>query len=412
MSVNLYSYEIDSTKVRTQPEIKPTTEDYVLAVPSFALKLPFKTIEYLTNFTVNKIILSDFGRLILLFRDIDRIWSIYPIIGFSSNHGFKAGFAFTSRNVFTKGERFKLKATYSTHDYQTYRAAYDFPGNLGIFKHAFLQASYKQKPWESFYGLGNNMNSGDEANFNIEQTYFEFGWFHQLNTEFSLSFNQRYSIVNIYDGEDPDLEGDLDQIIESFNLSDNRFDPARLVSSTFGIIHDWRNNPGKPTGGGYELVELSYNKGINRSDDLEYFAARADLRHYLEIFRGRTLAFRLAVEAINNNGDAKKLPFYLLPSLGGEYTLRGYRPNRFLDNSCTLASLEYRFPMLAILDGFVFFEEGRTFSAISEQFTLRNWHYSAGFGLKVWSPYGIVLNAIMAFSKEGHEIHFQLLEEF
>ena len=408
----LFGYEIDTTRVRTRPQIKPATEDYIFAVPSFALKLPFKTLEYMTNFTVNKIILSDLGRMIFLFRDVDRIWSLYPILGYSSNQGFKGGIAFTSRDVFTKGERFKLKASYSTHDYQTYQFTYDFPGKLGIFRDAFLKASYRKKPWESFYGLGNNPDNGYEANVNTETTFFEFGWSHRLNHSVSLNFDQRYSIVNIYDGKDPDLVGSLDQIKADYNLSDERFAPVRLFTSAFGVAHDWRDNIGKPTSGGFELVELSYNHGIDRSDDLEFFTVRADLRQYLNIFRGRTLSFRLAGEAINNNGEAHKLPYYLLPSLGGEYSLRGYHSNRFLDNSFTLASVEYRFPMLTLVDGVVFFEEGRVFEAISEQFTFKDWHYSAGFGVKVWNPEGIVLNALVAFSKEGSEFHIQLFEEF
>jgi hypothetical protein len=76
-----------------------------------------------------------------------------------------------------------------------------------------------------------------------------------------------------------------------------------------------------------------------------------------------------------------------------------------------LAAVEYRFPVLRSIDGFVFFEEGRVFHEITEDFTFRNWHYSTGLGARLWDQKGLRFSSYMAFSKEGVQFYVQLSEE-
>ena len=280
-----------------------------------------------------------------------------------------------------------------------------------IFHEIHFEFSYRKKPRESFYGLGNGAVDDNEVGINMERGFLGMGWDHEIAENLLAGFNLSYQTMNLYDGQDPDLIGSLDSIQDKFDLSDDDLENSRLLTFGLNITLDWRDHPGQTTSGGYNSVEFSYNKGRGRLDDLEYYLASVNLYQFLHIFRQRVLVFNLRIETLDETNSSPELPFYLKPSLGGEEALHGYQNNRFIDNSFILAAVEYRFPILRSIDGFVFFEEGRVFHEITEDFTLKNWHYSAGIGARLWDQKGLRFSSYAAFSKEGVQFYVQLSEE-
>ncbi len=411
MAVPASAYEIDTTMVREKPEQRSSTADAILSVPSFILALPFQILEGVSSLVMNEIIFSDFIQR-LFFLEIDRVWGLYPVLGYGSNPGFKLGLTFSSRDVFTKGSRIEAKGYLSTHDYQLYRIEYNAPSDFGIFRNLGLMAEYKQQPWETFYGLGNTSNESDHVSFNLERTMFEVSWSHNIYQGLNLGLNGGYGIYNTFDGEDPDLVGDLDSIQNRFNLSNEEIASSRVWNIGISLEYDWVDQPGQPSFGGYEKISLNYHKGIDRSDDLEYFHGRIDIGQYVNLFKKRIIALRLMAEAVNRPDDTPHLPFYLRPSLGGWENLRGYKDNRFVDYSLTLATLEYRYPVIQNIDGFIFYEQGRVFEAITEQFELEGWQYSVGAGLRLWNIEGALFRGTIAYSKEGFQLYAEFEESF
>ena len=405
------SYEVDTAKVRIPQKPEKSFGQKVLEVPQTIILLPVNIVKGVAEFTVNDVVFSrPARRLIASLTRVDRIWGMYPVVGYSANKGFKGGLAFTSKKVFTKGERFKMKASYSTHDYQRYYIRYSAPNKLGAFKRVTIMAQYRYRPWESFYGLGNDSRNDDEVAFTVEESSFGLGWFHQLHPTTQLRFDGSYRVIDIYDGKNPDVEGDLGKIQDRFEFSATNMQAARLWSFGASLVHDWRNHPGQPSSGGYESLSISFNRGVGRSDDLVYLVARVDLRHFLNIYKKRMLALRLLVETIDPIGNSVDAPFYLRSSLGGNDDLRGHQTRRFVDNNLALVSVEYRYPILDHIDAFVFLDEGRVFPSITDDFSFRDWRYSAGAGLRVYNVNGLVFSTLTAFGDEGARFYFQLSE--
>jgi outer membrane protein assembly factor BamA len=112
------------------------------------------------------------------------------------------------------------------------------------------------------------------------------------------------------------------------------------------------------------------------------------------------------MQNVDRSDDRPPNPVYLLSSLGGSETLRSYDDNRFVDRDLALATLEYRYPVWKALDAFLFIDEGRVFRELSKDFTLRDWHYSAGFGLRAWTSEAVILSAQIAMGKEGTRFIF------
>jgi len=130
------------------------------------------------------------------------------------------------------------------------------------------------------------------------------------------------------------------------------------------------------------------------------------------LFKKRTLGLRILVESVDRPGASPSLPFYLKSSLGGVDNLRGYRNGRFLDNDLAMASVEYRYPILEMIDGFVFLDEARVFNNLSNDFNWHDWKYSYGAGLRIFNDEDIMVRAFIAKSKEDNRLYLEFSDAF
>ena len=97
-------------------------------------------------------------------------------------------------------------------------------------------------------------------------------------------------------------------------------------------------------------------------------------------------------------------PYFLMSSLGGDETLRGFKEERFADQAMTLASVEYRFPVYGKLGGVLFVDSGRVYPTIRDV-TLKDWHNNVGVGLRYYLT-NFVARADIGSSDEGSRVFF------
>ena len=84
-----------------------------------------------------------------------------------------------------------------------------------------------------------------------------------------------------------------------------------------------------------------------------------DLRQFVGFLaERRVMAARLFVSTSDTDAD-HVMPFYLMPTLGGNDTLRGFREYRFRGPHAILAQAEYRFEIWSGLDGALFYDAGK-----------------------------------------------------
>ena len=103
------------------------------------------------------------------------------------------------------------------------------------------------------------------------------------------------------------------------------------------------------------------------------------------------------------------MPFYLLPSLGGDNTLRGYMTDRFHDRNVLALTAESRWAILNRLDGLVFIDAGEAASRI-RSLDLKKTSY--GLGLHLHSRSATVLGFEAARSHEGWRVMVRLGDAF
>jgi outer membrane protein assembly factor BamA len=404
------AYQIDSTRVRPKQEMKKNLGRKLIKVPSLIIYSPFWLTERVADFSTNEIILSRPARRFASFiKRIYRVWGFYPTGSYGANPGLSGGLVFSSKKILTEDEMFKIKGTYSTHKYQRYYFRYTPPAKFKSFRDARLMIEYQKKPFESFYGLGGGSRRQNEVAFTLEEGNIVGSFAIPVSPRTKFGFEGSYRIINIFNGEDPDLEGDLDSIKIKLDLDDSDIRSTRFWSGRISIAYDWRDNPVRPSKGGLEQIAMTYHHGVGRDHDLGYLTGQLDLQHFVNLYKERIVAVRLLVEGISRPDNTSPLPFYLKHSLGGKDNLRGFSNRRFVDNHLILMTVEYRYAIYFGADMFIFLDEGRVFNTFRDNFSLSNWRYSAGFGLRLWNREGMILKTEIAFGDEGNRFYLQLL---
>ena len=85
----------------------------------------------------------------------------------------------------------------------------------------------------------------------------------------------------------------------------------------------------------------------------------ADLRQFFGFLAGRrVIAARLFVSTSDTDAG-QTMPFYFMPTLGGNDTLRGFREYRFRGPHAILAQAEYRWEIWSGFDGALFYDAGK-----------------------------------------------------
>jgi outer membrane protein assembly factor BamA len=116
------------------------------------------------------------------------------------------------------------------------------------------------------------------------------------------------------------------------------------------------------------------------------------------------LSFRGAVSTTGTK-TGQQIPFYMLPSIGGGSSLRGYNSWRFRDRNSLLLQAEWRIMVNRFLDTAVFYDTGKV-TAHSRDLSLSGLRDDYGIGLRLHSLIATPLRIDFAKSREGLAIVF------
>ncbi len=310
------------------------------------------------------------------------------------------GATFVQENFFKDGMTFRAHGSFG---HRTRRLVYGrlrdpqlFQPGLGLQFTGFHQ----RMPDEDFFGLGNQSLESNETNYQHEENSFEFSLISTPFKAAQLSIGFVYSNVNIKEGRD-----------RSHPSTDRFFSTqpvpglpgAETGSLLFKFYRDSRNATGHPTSGGEELLSFEFAREIKGSS-FGYRKYTLDLRRYIDLFYQRVLAVRVRTE-VTDKMAGREIPFYRLAGLGGADNLRGYRPVRFRDKDLVLLGAEYRFPIHLYTTVYGFFEEGRVFNNVFDEFAFSDFKYSTGAGLRFRARNGN-LTAIFEIAKSREQTKF------
>lgn len=324
-----------------------------------------------------------------------------PVIGgMPSGSGFVAGGGYVY-GLGNQPVQFQANGRLSTRGYRTADAEIVWPPpQFGRRIELKLRGEYRDLTALGFFGLGNDSVEENQSTYLLnDQGVTAFAW---LNPRGLLSFGAQagYLRARTDSGED-------DASIEA------RFDPRTVPGflderTSFAMTGGWveldiRDKWEEPPVG---IVFRATGAYYEDTDITRYDFSRwvADLKAYVPLGpRNRIFAFRFRTSH-SVPEDGKEVPFYLMETLGGARTIRGFREYRFRDTRNLVLSAEYRWEVWPYLDFTFFFDSGKVFSD-PDDFDLSGLHTGYGFGMRIHSPEGMVVRFDLARSVEGLKLH-------
>jgi hypothetical protein len=180
-------------------------------------------------------------------------------------------------------------------------------------------------------------------------------------------------------------------------------DAAALLHSEISASVDTRPHAGYSRHGG--VVRVSWSMYADRDTGKSSFRRyEAEGARYVPVIEDRwTLAFHGWLVVSETTSD-HLVPFFVLPSLGGQDTLRGYLDYRFHDRDMAVVNVESRWALLRHLDVAVFGDAGNVADRIGD---LNLEKASVGIGIRAHSRTSTVGRLDLAHGVEGWRVVFR-----
>ena len=166
--------------------------------------------------------------------------------------------------------------------------------------------------------------------------------------------------------------------------------------------YDYRQPKNARKGGWYRMEASRF---ADPTDAFTFNRVDVDLRQYGSILaERRVLAVRLAAST-SEPASGARVPFYLMPHLGGHDSLRGFRDYRFRGPHAILTQTEYRFEVWSGLDAALFYDAGKVTLRRSD-LNFKDLEHDYGFGFRFNTDNGTILRIDAGFgSSDGKHLY-------
>ncbi len=326
-----------------------------------------------------------------------------PVVG-----GMPAGSGFVLGGGYVRGlesEVFTVSADarYSTRGFTQADVRLTLPtAQSGRPVRAFLNASYQNYSGLRFYGLGNDTESEDRVFFGQKNQIFGGGITGESRwVDVGVEVN-RMTIETGPANRNPSVETRFPVFLDprSVPLFGTQTD-YNVVGGfvTFNLL-DAYNYPRV----GLEVTVEGWRYDDQDLDRFSFSRIVGQVRGQIPLgTRNRRVAFRLRTShSTPDSGNA--VPVYLMETLGGANTVRGYGEYRFRDTRNLLVNVEYRWEVWTYMDFAFFYDGGKVFSDAND-LDFHDLHSGYGFGLHMHAPGEVFFNVDLAKSVEGFRLH-------
>jgi hypothetical protein len=206
-------------------------------------------------------------------------------------------------------------------------------------------------------------------------------------------FNRDYPDAQVMFADDPAM---------------NLVEHPRFVHGEVSVMVDTRDHRGHPTDGAVYRAAA----GFYADRTLQAFSFRRyelEGAQFIDVWNGAWIVALHGWGAFSDTAADQAVPFYLLPSLGGANTLRGYPNYRFHDRHLLLASVESRWPLSEHIDAAIFLDSGDV-AASATHLGLHKTNYGAG--VRVHTQAATLARFDVGHGDEGWQFLFRLSEPY
>jgi hypothetical protein len=198
----------------------------------------------------------------------------------------------------------------------------------------------------------------------------------------------------------------------TFPSVESKYTPATLpgLGATATYLHtegtvglDWRTSPGYSRRGGFYGV--TFHDYSDNDDELGFRQLDYEVIQHIPILREAWVISLRGLARTALDKDNQQIPFFMLPSVGGGSSLRGYSSWRFRDQNSLVVQAEWRIMVNRFLDMAFFYDAGKVTSRRSDlDFDRLKNDY--GLGFRFHGPFATPLRIEVARSREGTALIF------
>lgn len=318
--------------------------------------------------------------------------------GLTEGAGFGGGPAYRySTDLF----RFTTSSAISMRGYWLVEGSLAFPTLADGHAFAEITARRRNFPQEDFFGLGPESTLSDRTNYALRETSFGGKVGVSPVSWLRASSDVEYSTPRIGSGTDKRSASTEDVFTD--RTAPGLFAQPDFLRTGARAVIDYTDEPLRPRVGGRYIVAVDHFSDRD-FDRYSFNRWSFELQQYVPIVDGaRTLALRALMTSLSPV-DGHEVPFYLQPTIGGAYTVRGLTPFRLRDRNALLLQAEYRWEINPFVSGAIFYDAGKVASG-REDLDFSDMKKDYGFGLRMGSSTGVAIRAEMAFgSGEGRRI--------
>ena len=338
-----------------------------------------------------------------LFKPRPRRRGLLPLAELGGPVGITGGVALYDRHLFGSRHRGRIEAVIGARDFFEVEARYEVPDVVGPGTGVSIGGNFFSEPEARFFVDGiDSDEDADKTRFSRDQLDVTTRLQVQGRT-WDVATELRYEHVEA--GLAEDETSMALRIAPGLTTVD-------LLTPRAELALDFTRGGPRTTAGTRFLLRADYTHDLNGSR-FRYGRYIASIHQYVPLAffpPGRRLAFRARVEQVEPMLGGEAVPFYQLPRLGGQTSLRGFLSNRFQDNGSLLFTAEYRYPIwtnrypgFAGVDAVFFVDTGQVFDALDEV-AAHDFKVSVGGGLHLLNRRGLSARFEVARSVESTQV--------
>jgi hypothetical protein len=300
-----------------------------------------------------------------------------------------------------------VRGSFTLKGYKRVEAEFVAPRFVSRWARLSVLGGWREATQVGFYGLGTATSADDRVNYGFNQVYG-----HGL-----VEVRPRDSFVVLRGGVEA---SQWEQVpgTGSHPSIETAYSPSSLtgLESTITYIHsqgmaaiDTRPAPGYARRGGF--YGITFRDFTDIDGDFGFKQIDYDAIQHIPVLRESWVLALHAGVSTTGTKTGQQIPFFMLPSVGGGSSLRGYNSWRFRDRNSLLLQAEWRVVVNRFLDTALFYDAGKV-TAHTRDLDLNDLKDDYGLGFRFHSPLATPLRVDFAKSREGLAIVFSSSASF
>jgi len=304
-------------------------------------------------------------------------------------------------------------AAVSWRAYNMMQSRIEFPSLAQRHFSFGAQSMWQDQTQISYYGIGPNSLQSNESQYQMQSvdnvTWATLKPVSSLALTGEFGFLRRPDILSPAGPWKPSVPTTTQEFPQDPGVSDP-FQPNYLHNEV-SLSNDTRDRRGRPTSG--SLYRVALTTFVDQSTSVGTFSFRqyeAEGAQFIPLTRDRDWVFVLHGWTVwSDVAPGHQVPFYMLPTIGGNNTLRSYADYRFHDLNLALANLESRWALFTHMDAALFVDAGNVAGRYQD---LNFGQRSYGGGVRFHTDKTTFARLDVAYGAEGWKLAFRTSDTF